>query len=205
MRKILFIMAFCCISLTLLAQGGDRQIRQKISQEASAIKTMQCDFVQTKHMKMLNNEMVSKGKMYYQQPSCLRWEYTTPYTYTFIFNHDKVLLKNARRNDVIDVNQNKLFREIAHIMLNSVVGKSLTDDKNFRSEISTVGGEWVATLLPQSREMKQMFSRIVLHISHKLAVVTHVELIEKRGDKTIIDLNNIKTNETLSADMFAVR
>jgi outer membrane lipoprotein carrier protein len=156
-------------------------------------------------MKMLNNAMVSKGRMYYRQPSCLRWEYTTPYTYTFIFNHDKVLLKNARRNDVIDVNQNKLFREIAHIMLNSVVGKSLTDDKNFRSEISTVGGEWVATLLPQSREMKQMFSRIVLHISQKLAVVTQVELIEKRGDKTVIDLKNIKTNETLSADVFAVR
>lgn len=204
MRKILCILALCCLTLSLMAQG-DRPLKQRIGQAAAAVKTLQCDFVQTKHMKMLNHDMVSKGKMYYQQPACLRWEYTTPYAYTFILNNDKVLLKNAKRNDVIDVKQNKMFREIAHIMLNSVVGSSLTDDKNFRSTITTAGGEWVATLLPQSREMKQMFSKIVLHISQKVAVVTQVELIEKSGDKTVIDLKNIKTNETISADMFAVR
>ncbi len=206
MKKGLFILYLLFTAyFTLMAQQSDTQIRQKISQIASSIKTMQCDFIQTKHLKMLNDDMVSKGRMYYQQSNRLRWEYTTPYTYTFIINNDKVLLKNSQRNDVIDVNKNKLFKEIARIMMNSVVGSCLNDEKSFKSSISVSGGEWVATLLPQRKDMKQMFQKIVLHFSQKLAMVTQVELIEKNGDKTFIDLKNIRTNETISTNMFTIR
>ncbi len=205
MKKILFIWLMACsVFLSLSAQSNEHEIRQKISQAAAAMKTMQCDFVQTKHMKMLNHEMVSKGKLYYQQTACLRWEYTSPYTYTFILNHDKVLLKNTRRNDVIDVKQNKIFKEIVQIMMSSVVGNCLTDDKNFRSSISTSGSEWVVTLLPLRREVKQMFPKIVLHFSQKHASVTQVELLEKSGDRTVIILKNIKTNEKISTDLFSI-
>lgn len=206
MKKGLFIIYLLLTAhLTLMAQQSEIQIRQKISQIASSIKTMQCDFIQTKHLKMLNDDMVSKGRMYYQQSNRLRWEYTSPYTYTFIINDDKVLLKNNQRHDVIDVNKNKLFKEIARIMMSSVVGNCLNDEKSFKSHISVSGGEWVATLLPQRKDMKQMFQKIVLHFSQKQAMVTQVELIEKNGDKTVIDLKNIKTNETISTNMFTIR
>ncbi|MBR4730435.1 MAG: outer membrane lipoprotein carrier protein LolA [Prevotella sp.] len=206
MKKGLFIIYLLFAAhFTLMAQQSEMQIRQKISRIASSIKTMSCDFIQTKHLKMLNDDMVSKGRMYYQQSNRLRWEYTSPYTYTFIINNDKVLLKNSQRNDVIDVNSNKLFKEIARIMMNSVVGNCLNDETSFKSSISVSGEEWVATLLPQRKDMKQMFQKIVLHFSQKQAVVTQVELIEKNGDRTIIDLKNIKTNETISANMFTIR
>jgi outer membrane lipoprotein carrier protein len=206
MKKGLFIIYLLLTAhVTLMAQQSETQIRQKISQIASSMKTMQCDFIQTKHLKMLNDEMVSKGRMYYQQGNRLRWEYTSPYTYTFIINDDKVLLKNSQRNDVIDVNKNKLFKEIARIMMNSVVGNCLNDEKNFKSSLSVSGGAWVATLLPQRKDMKQMFQKIVLHFSPKQAMVTQVELIEKNGDRTIIDLKNIRTNEAISTNMFTIR
>ena len=198
----LLVLASCFMPLASMAQ--EAQIKQKISQVAAAMKTMQCDFVQTKHLKMLNDKMVSKGCMFYQQSNCLRWEYTSPYTYTFILNNDKVLLKNKKRNDVIDVNQNKVFREIARIMMNSVVGNCLQDNKSFKSSISVVGGEWVATLLPLRKDMKQLFQSIVLHFSQRQAVVTQVELTEKNGDKTVIELKNIKTNGPINANMFAL-
>ena len=206
MKKGLFIIYLLLTAhVTLMAQQSETQIRQKISQIASSMKTMQCDFIQTKHLKMLNDEMVSKGRMYYQQGNRLRWEYTSPYTYTFIINDDKVLLKNSQRNDVIDVNKNKLFKEIARIMMNSVVGNCLNDEKSFKSSLSVSGGAWVATLLPQRKDMKQLFQKIVLHFSQKQAMVTQVELIEKNGDRTIIDLKNIRTNEAISTNMFTIR
>ena len=206
MKKTIFVLfLFLSAHLAMMAQQSETQIRQKISQAASAMKTMQCDFVQTKHLKKLNDDMISKGKMYYQQSNRLRWEYTAPYTYTFILSNDKVLLKNKQRNDVIDVNQNKLFKEIARLMMNSVVGNCLSDVKSFKSTISIVGGEWVVTLLPQRKDMKQMFQKMVLHFNQKQAIVTQVELIEKNGDRTVIELKNIKTNETINANMFTIR
>lgn len=207
MKKIFVIICFfVAANLQVVAQQkNEAQIRKQINQAASALNTMQCDFIQTKHMKMLNREMVSKGKLYYQKGNRLRWEYTTPYSYIFIINNDKVLLKNKQRNDVVDVNQNKLFKEIARIMMNSVVGNCISDDKSFKTSLATVKGEWVATLLPQHKNMKQMFNKIILHFSSKQAIVTQVELMEKNGDKTIIKLKNVKTNETISATMFSVR
>jgi outer membrane lipoprotein carrier protein len=204
-RLLILLFVFVSVHLSLTAQQSEAQIRQAITQAASAMKTMQCDFTQTKHLRMLNDKMTSKGRMYYQQTNRLRWEYTSPYSYTFILNDDKVLLKNAQRNDVIDVNKNKLFREIARIMMNSVVGTSLTDDKSFKSTIATNGSEWTATLLPQRKDLRQLFQKIILHFNRTNAMVKQVELIEKNGDKTVIELNNIKTNEKISADMFTIR
>ena len=204
-RLLILLFVFVFVQLSLMAQQSEAQIRQAITQAASAMKTMQCDFIQTKHLRMLNDKMTSKGRMYYQQTNRLRWEYTSPYSYTFILNDDKVLLKNSQRNDIIDVKQNKLFREIARIMMNSVVGTSLTDDKNFKSTIATNGSEWTASLLPQRKDLKQLFQKIILHFNRTNAMVTQVELIEKNGDKTVIELNNIRTNEKISADMFTIR
>ena len=204
-RLLILLFVFVSVHLSLTAQQSEAQIRQAITQAASAMKTMQCDFTQTKHLRMLNDKMTSKGRMYYQQTNRLRWEYTSPYSYTFILNDDKVLLKNKQRNDVIDVNKNKLFREIARIMMNSVVGTSLTDDKSFKSTIATNGNEWIASLLPQRKDLKQLFQKIILHFSKKNAMVKQVELIERNGDRTVIELNNIRTNEKISADMFTIR
>ena len=204
-RLLILLFVFVSVHLSLIAQQNETQIRQAITQAASAMKTMQCDFTQTKHLKMLNDKMTSKGRMYYQQTNRLRWEYTSPYSYTFILNDDKVLLKNKQRNDVIDVNKNKLFREIARIMMNSVVGTSLTDDKSFKSTIATNGNEWIASLLPQRKDLKQLFQKIILHFNKHNAMVKQVELIEKNGDRTVIELNNIRTNEKINADMFTIR
>jgi outer membrane lipoprotein carrier protein len=182
----------------------DEKVKTAISQAARNLKTMQCDFVQTKHLKLLKNDLVSKGKMYYQPNDKLRWEYITPYSYTFILNGDKVLLKNKKRSDVIDVNQNKLFREIARIMMNSVVGSCLSDDKSFKTSLSVSGTEWIATMTPLRKEMKQMFQKIILHFSKEKSTVTQVELIEKNGDTTHIELKNIVVNEAIGAKMFVV-
>ena len=204
-RLLILLFVLVSVHLSLMAQQNEAQIRQAITQAASTMKTMQCDFTQTKHLKMLNDKMTSKGRMYYQQTNRLRWEYTSPYSYTFILNDDKVLLKNKQRNDVIDVNKNKLFREIARIMMNSVVGTSLTDDKSFKSTITTNNSEWIASLLPQRKDLKQLFQKIILHFNKHNAMVKQVELIEKNGDRTVIELNNIRTNEKISADMFTIR
>ncbi len=197
-------MAFLFAALTAHAQDSEVQIRQKVAAAAQAMTSLQCDFVQTKQLKMLNDKMASEGKMYYSQKDKLRWEYVKPYQYIFIMNGDRVLLKNKERSDVIDVRQNKIFREIARIMMSSVVGDCLSDDRTFKTSISTADGQWVATLLPQRKDMKQMFQKIILHFDQRQATVSRVELVEKNGDQTTIDLKNIRKNETIAPRTFAV-
>ena len=94
-------MAMSFISSAYSQNMSEAQIRTKINQAASQLQTLQCDFVQTKHLKMLNDKLVSHGKMYYKKSDKLRWEYTTPYHYIFILNGSRVLLNNEKRNALI--------------------------------------------------------------------------------------------------------
>lgn len=189
--------------LVVKAQMSQDAIIAKINVAVSKIETMQCDFVQTKHMKMLNNKMVSTGIMAYKQSDKLRWEYKKPYTYVFILNGTKVYLKKESRNDVIDIKQNKVFKSIAAIMMNSVIGKCLTNNKEFKVSISDVNNQWVASLIPQKKELKQMYSKIILYFGKASSIIQKVEMIEKNGDKTIIELKNVKLNKPVNANSFS--
>lgn len=204
-RVLFFLMALCLCLLNLSAQKvNEAKVKQQINAVASKMKTMQCDFVQTKYLKMLNDKMVSRGKMYYQQSNKLRWEYTYPYTYTFVLNGSRVLISKGKRNDVINVNQSKFFKEIARIMMNSVVGKCLTDSKDFKVSLTGASAEYMATLYPQQKQMKQMFQKIILHFNKQNSTVSKVELIEKKGDRTIIELKNVKSNAPINAKVFGI-
>ena len=101
MKRLLFPLIALCLGIAsaFAQQKVDAaKVKQQIAAVAANMKTMQCDFVQTKYLKMLNDKMVSRGKMYYQQSNKLRWEYTSPYTYTFVLNGNNVRINKGKRS-----------------------------------------------------------------------------------------------------------
>lgn len=204
MRIRLFLFLLCLLPVATFAQS-EKEIIDMIGKASSDMKTLECDFVQIKHLKILNDEMVSKGKMYYSQPDMLRWEYVSPYSYVFVLNDSKVLISNDGRTDIIDVNQNKVFKEIARLMMDSIVGNSLSDNTSFDISIDDTTKEWVATLLPLKKDMKQMWNRLVLHFDKGRRSVVKVEMHEKSGDYTEINLSNIVVNSSVDKSVFDIR
>lgn len=204
MKRLLFTLMLSLLPAMVMAQQSEADIIREIERTSASIESLECDFVQTKHLKMLNDKMVSYGKMYYQHPNQLRWEYTSPYTYTFMLSGNHVLLKNAQRQDVIDVDKNKMFKEIARMMMSSVTGSSLSDSDTFDIDITTVGSEWVATLVPKRGNMKQMWKSLVLHFDRAAKSVTKVEMREHSGDTTVIELSNVRLNCAIDASMFNI-
>ena len=204
MKRYFIVLLMSLVSFAVSAQNNQKII-DHINQVAHSLKSMQADFIQTKTMKMLGDKMVSNGKMYYQQSDKLHWEYTTPYTYTFILNGDKVLLKKGTRKDVIDVNKNKVFKEIARIMMSSMVGTCLTEKKDFSVSVAESDQTYTATLIPQKKEMKQMYTKIVLTFTKKTSMISRVVMYEKNGDNTEIVLKNVVTNKVVSPSYFAIK
>lgn len=203
MRFLFVILSFLSINTLVYGQKTEQEIIEKINSEAMKLASMQCEFVQTKKVVLLNDRMVSKGKMFYKQSNKLRWEYTTPYTYVFVLNGSKISF-GKNQQDVIDVNQSRVFKEIASIMMNSVVGKCLSDKKSFKTTIKVSNSEYIATLIPRTKEIKRLFNTIILHFDKQQSFVVRVELIEKNGDVTTIDLKNIKKNNPVNDQVFSI-
>lgn len=205
-RLLIFMLSLCLVSISAVAQRiNEAAVKSHINAAAARLRTMQCDFVQTKHMRMLNDKMVSRGRMYYVQPNKLRWEYTSPYTYTFVLNNSQVMMSRGKKNQVIDVNQSKVFKEITRIMMNSMVGKCLNDGKDFKTSIAGTSTEWIATLVPLKKNMKQMFKTIKIHFNKQRSMVSVVELLEKNGDRTVIELRNVRPNQSINGNLFTIR
>ena len=209
MIRLLFILLAVMSSWPLLGQTKltaeqQKQIIEKIDQTASAMKGMQCDFVQTKRMKLLSKEMQSKGIMYFKRPNKLRWQYIAPYDYTFILNDDKVQIKSSKSTKNIDVQGNKMFRQITNIILNSVTGGSLKSSSDFNVEVYKKDNTYFAKLFPKKKELKQLYQVIEIYFDSALTMVNSVRMVEKTGDETRVNLINTKLNIAIDDKMFAV-
>ena len=183
MMAVLFFLLPASL-FTLSAQPlSEQEIIQRMAAAAGEIRTVQCEFTQTKHTKLLKKEQVSKGKMSCQLPDKLRWEYLSPRAKT-------ILLDNSKSHPT----RGGMEESIARLIMNSVTGRSLTDSNMFHVTAEEKPTEYVATLIPQRKEMKRIFTKLVLHFDLKQSTVTEVELHEKNGDQTVIELHDIRIN-----------
>src|SRR4030042_3920805 len=65
------------------------EVFSRIKQAASSVQTLAGEFTQEKHLEILENAPVSKGRFFYKNPDCLRWEVYEPTSMGFIVNGDK--------------------------------------------------------------------------------------------------------------------
>lgn len=211
MRTVIITFCILILSGTVVGQqlNVDKERQSEIiasmDESASAVKTLQCRFTQTKELPILNDKMVSHGVMYYSQDrGKLHWEYLSPYRYTFILNGNRIMMKSEAHTDVLEISDSRIFQEIARIMMNSLTGKCLTAASDFDTEIVSVDTTWIAELTPLRREMREFFSKIRLHFDPERRLVFKVEMIGENGDNTVIELNDIRTNITIDEKVFAI-
>ena len=191
MKRYILFTIYCLLFTVLAAQGlSEQKIIEKMASAAEKIKTVECNFTQTKQSKMLSKPQMSEGKMFCQQPDKLRWAYTSPRASTLVLEGTEARLRKGNEQEA----RNKFIGEMARMIMNCVAGKNLTDNKTFQVSAKEMPTEYVATLVPQRKDMKRLYTKLVLHYNLKQETVTEIELHEKNGDRTLIELHDISIN-----------
>ncbi len=205
-----FVILLTCLSAlsvmgqTKLTSEQEKQVLAKMDQSSNALRSLQCDFVQSKRMKILSKEMQSKGILYFKKPDKIRWQYTSPYDYTFIMNGDKVQIKSAKSTKNIDIQGNKIFRQITTIILNTVTGGGIMNSADFNVELYKSGDIYFAKMLPKKKEVKQVYSSIEVYFNSALTMVETIKMVEKSGEYTVVKLVAPKINATINESVFKV-
>lgn len=201
---VLLVFAYPSKGQTKLNSQQQEQVQNIINSATASMKVMQCDFVQTKKMNLLKKEMVSNGIMYYSSPGKLRWQYTKPYEYIFVLNGDRVSIKSSKSTQKINVNENKMFRQLSNIILNSVTGGHLKSSADFDVEIWKNNTTYTATLWPKKKELKKLYKSIEISFNTSLTMVETVKMEETTGDVTIVNLKNVKINHPIREELFSI-
>jgi outer membrane lipoprotein-sorting protein len=197
-------------SVMLFAQSGykkatdaeKKEIIDKITQASASMKSMKCDFTQIKELSFMDDRVTSEGKMLFKSPDKIRWEYTRPYSYIFSMDGTHVRMSSGD-NTKVPVKSSKLFNEISKVLIGGVSGTGLIDSPDFSTLFNTGKDSYQVVLTPQKKEVKALFSSIRLYVGKADSRIHTVELIEKSGDKTTIELKNVQLNATIQDDIFA--
>lgn len=115
-----------------------------------------------------------------------------------------VWMKNTQGSSKIDVAQSKMFKEITRIMMSSVLGTCVSNNRDFAISLKGQGNNWKAILLPKKNPLKQMFKTITVYFDMQKSEVNGVKMIDKSGDATSIVLRNIVINKPVNAKSFSL-
>lgn len=206
-RSILLIALGLTFSVGLQAQQPYEAVedvnkfRELVIETSTNTSSIQSDFVQMKHLSFLEEDVMSKGKFYFQKENQLRWEYTEPFFYLIIFNHDTILIQDEHKKNMYDAASGRMFREINNIMLSMVNGTILESD-NFEFSYFENNKTYKLELTPLDDNMKDFLSNIILFINKDDYSVDELYMIEKSEDYTQIRFINKSMNETIPQDIF---
>ena len=173
-----------------------------LTQETAKIQDIKADFVQVKTMEFLNESVRSTGMLYFAEGKRLRWEYEKPYSFVFILNGTKAWMVNQSGVTEMDVNANKMFKELSELMMFGIGGSSLFENRNFDFGFRTSGAQWEVSLKPKSKEMKAQYSQIDLIFDASSYRMESVRMLDASGDETLIQLGNQKINNRLPDALF---
>ena len=213
--KKLFVFLFyviATISVTF-AQSGykpateaeQKELIRKISEQSEQLKTLRCDFVQKKTFSILEEELVSEGRMFFKQKNKIRWEYHKPYLFEFVMNGDKIMTNSEGTKNIIDISASKIFSEMSKMIIAGINGSGIFDPAKFSFKFMIGAKDNKVILSPKQKEIKQMFKEITICLSSQDYTVNTVEFEELNGDKTFIIMKNKQINKELNDEIFAIQ
>lgn len=205
MRKIIITsLLLVFFWLPTFAQVDASSVIAEIQASGEALKSFECDFLQKATNPMMKQPMISKGRMFYLAPSCVRWEYAEPAGTAMVLNGSKAMMSTGGKTQVVDLNSQKGFSQMIGLMTGIVHG-SMLGDGNFDCDVDVSDKSYTVTLSPRARALKKALSRIVIVYDRAGACVSEIELHGKGGESvTVVELLNMKKDIALSAEIFKV-
>jgi len=204
---LLIGLLFCSITGSAQYQKAteeqQKEIVSKITLALNNMNTMQCDFTQVKELTFIGDKATSEGKMFYKKTNKLRWEYTAPVRYAFSTDGKNLWTTVGGKTTAVPANQRKLLAGMNKVMISGVTGTGLVSSSDFDTELFIGNDDYKIVLIPKIKEVKDLYSSIQLYVNKQSNRTQSVELVEKKGDKTTIELKNIQVNKTINDQIFS--
>lgn len=186
------------------ALNNTKTLQTSLATSAKTTQTISSDFTQVKHMKMLNDKVVSKGKFHFKKEDKIRIEYTTPFQYLLVMNSGQIMIKDGAKTNKINTRNSKTMQSVNKIMMDCLSGTVL-DNSDFTVKAFESGQQFLLTLTPVTSSMKDLFTGIDVYIAKKDNSVDKLIMHEKGGDYTDMNFINKKINTVLADALFSVR
>ena len=187
------ILAFVFAVLTPVVSSAqtnaEKAVFQKVVSSASGMKSMVADFKETKHLKMLSDDVVTTGRLWYKAPSFMRWEYDTR-------NYGVYMVKNGVRDGALSRGFSQMGKMVTGLLT------TLSDNpKDFDVSYKIEGKELVVTAVPKASRLKGTVGSVVMKFDSSTSLVKSFEIRTDAG-YTLITFSSVKTDIETDPQLF---
>jgi outer membrane lipoprotein-sorting protein len=177
----------------------------EMSASAQKTTTLAGEFTQKNRLKLFKQELSSKGRLFFQAPRRIRWEYLSPDPSVMVLDADRATLRTpGAAPQVFDLAHDATMRAVFDQLLMWLAPGGL-ESARADYDLSTAGSgaEPSLVLVPKaSSAVAKAFARIELRVDGKSHLLRGIKLTEKNGDEKQIDFAKLERNATLPKDAF---
>ena len=195
MRKYL-LLSLMLLSPALSAQAPQPSSEEPLAllvQAGAAMESLDCTFVQTRTSAMMAEPLVSRGRMSYRRPDYLLWEYLSPASLSLTLDGTRITLIRDGNTIPADGSGSRMFRELGRMISRTVSGEALSDG-SFDTRLQVSDGEWVVMLIPLRKDVKRMWSSLILHYDPVRRCAVRIEIEEGSDERTAVEFSQIRIN-----------
>ncbi|PKN48799.1 MAG: hypothetical protein CVU58_05200 [Deltaproteobacteria bacterium HGW-Deltaproteobacteria-16] len=164
------------------------------------LRSVQADFIQEKHLKILARPIVSTGSFTFQAPQSLRWEYRTPIRSILLMHGGKVR-KFVERDGVLAEDKGMRLDAMQVVLaeISNWLDGRFTDNAMF-----TVSFPKKQTILltPKEQGLAALISSIELKLGEQAGLLDKVIIFEGPDAFTSLTFSNRIINKDIPAAVF---
>jgi len=179
-------------------------LKEKIKKVSESTRTIQSDFVQEKHLTMLEEVIISKGRFLFRKENDVRWEYVSPIDYAIVIYEGKFRIKNDEKVSEFDIGSNALFQQINKMIVTAIRG-DFVDNPDFEATFFESKQQYRVNLKAMNKQVAEMLAGIEIFFSKETLAVEQVRFVEPGEDYTLIVFENRKMNIEITDNQFELK
>jgi outer membrane lipoprotein-sorting protein len=167
------------------------------------LQSVQADFIQEKHLKILARPLVSRGVFAFQAPQSLRWEYRSP-LHSILLMHGGRIEKMIERDGRFERDNGAGVDSMQIILkeISSWLDGRFSDNPVFST---THTDERTVVLVPKEKGLSAMISRIELRLGEQQGLLDSVTIYEGPDAFTRLTFANTALNREIPESFFTVQ
>ncbi len=206
-----FIMSLICISAMALANGSsaDDNVDAFLNEFVTKREKMQdysANFKQTKVSTLFDETEVSTGRVYYQRPGKILWDYRSPDVVKVLVNERvlSIYIEELEQLEIYDFTREKKLRGLflgfdeSPQELKELYTISLPDSQDSRKRVCV-------KLIPKTDDLRAYFQSVTIWMRSNDFAIDKILIVDPEEEgTTLIELSGIRVNRGVRPDLFTI-
>ena len=208
MKHLLTLLIFTTSVLAAAAQVSDiadmQQFESRLKATSDKLTSIECDFVQVKHLDMFDEDVTSKGKFYYLKNNKISLDYSQPLSYLIVINGGRLKIVADGKKSVMQLNTNKMMNEMQDMITACMVGDLNRMNDSYNLKYQEDNNQYIISITPRSKQVKEYVSAIEIRLSKADMSVDQLRMYENEADYTDYKFSNKRFNQLKDESRFAI-